>query len=1338
VGTGTWTQTAGTGTVAIADSTSASTLITAPDFGVYRFTWSEDNGRGCTDSNDVVITFNVQPVPAFTPDTSGCTPLTVAFSNQSAGGTGYLWDFEDGGTSALTEPENTFINTGTSDKIFNIKLIVSNGGCSDSITHDVLVHPLPDANFTSGATPGCGPMIVHFTNLSTGSVQHIWNYGDSSPPDTVYTPDHVFVNDTTFIQVFQVWLTAVSTYGCRDSTARFIEIYPQPDVSLTAVPDSACHPAVVNFFAPPWASSYSWVFGDGTYDNTSGASVVHTYYNMGTQDTIYNISLTAVSPLGCAESDTHAVVVHPKPAADFSSSQYTGCTPFSVELINSSAGAVSFYWNFGNGAMDTTYITDTANLVYTYINSVSNPVSYDIRMVAESEAGCRDTMIHSINVFPEVTAAVDADTAGCSPLIVHFINLSAGAIAYAWNFGDGVIASAQHPVHTFVNPADHDTSFIVSMTALSAYGCTDTAFHTVTVHAKPDANFMILTDEGCSPYTLSVMNQSVGADSYYWQFGDGDTAATGASVLQHTYTNLQSSPVFYELNLIVANSDGCYDSLAKTITVFPVINAAFTSDTAGCHPYTVNFLNQSSGASFYHWDFGDSLVSALLHPSHVFSNESENDTVYTVTLIAISVYSCSDTAGSEITVFPKPDATFQADTTTGCSPFTVNVTQQAGDGNNFLWNFGDGYATDTSATAFEHIYENITSTAVNHQIEFIVTNTYACSDSMNIPVTVFPDVKADFEYDSAGCSPLTISFLNQSTGASSWQWDFGDGGTSANTHPGHLYNNPDHLTDTTYYITLVAISSYLCSDTSAGQVVVYPVPVAEFTLSGSSGCTPFNAAFTNLSLGADTCLWNFGDGVNMPSTDTEIEHVYTNSLSVPDEYPVTLAAVNFFGCSSIYAGSVTVYPDVTAGFTCDSAGCSPYSVVFGNQSYGAGYYEWDFGDGSSSGNTAPSHTFETYGDADTTYDIAMIASSQYGCSDTASSRITVYPAPEASFTATPVSQMYPDTTVTIVNNSSTGNWTYSWSFGNGTISGLYDPVTVNYTTWGVYDITLLVSGSHCSDEATASVEILPPPPVADFDSSTSGCAPLTVRFSNNSYYAETYFWTFGDGYTSTHKEPTHTYYTAGTYMVTLQVTGPGGQDYVSDAAIGVFPVPEAHFTVGPRLVYLPDQPVHCYNLSEGAVSWIWDFGDGNTSQEFSPTHYYTQEGTYDISLRVASDHDCRDSALLEKAVTAEKSGDIVFPDAFTPNPEGATGGYYQAGDYSNDIFYPAYKGIEEYHLQVFNRWGELIFESFDAEIGWDGYYRGELCKQDVYVWKVSGKYINGNIYVDAGDVTLLR
>ncbi len=142
--------------------------------------------------------------------------------------------------------------------------------------------------------------------------------------------------------------------------------------------------------------------------------------------------------------------------------------------------------------------------------------------------------------------------------------------------------------------------------------------------------------------------------------------------------------------------------------------------------------------------------------------------------------------------------------------------------------------------------------------------------------------------------------------------------------------------------------------------------------------------------------------------------------------------------------------------------------------------------------------------------------------------------------------------------------------------------------------------------------------------------------------------------------------------------------------------------------------------------------------EKDPRHTYDTEGLYDIELHVWSDNDCYDALKVLGAIEVFESGQILFPNAFTPNLDGSSGGAYNPNDFSNDVFYPIGEGLEEYHLEIFNRWGILIFESYDINVGWDGYYDNKLLNEGVYVWKVTGKYNNGKDFKKVGTVMLLH
>jgi gliding motility-associated-like protein len=149
---------------------------------------------------------------------------------------------------------------------------------------------------------------------------------------------------------------------------------------------------------------------------------------------------------------------------------------------------------------------------------------------------------------------------------------------------------------------------------------------------------------------------------------------------------------------------------------------------------------------------------------------------------------------------------------------------------------------------------------------------------------------------------------------------------------------------------------------------------------------------------------------------------------------------------------------------------------------------------------------------------------------------------------------------------------------------------------------------------------------------------------------------------------------------------------------------------------------------------MWDFGDGASSTERQPQHRYSKEGNFSISLIAFNDFQCADTARV--TIDVIKGGHVLIPNAFSPNPTGSTGTNPDSG--KNDVFLPLMKGVVEFELLIFNRWGELLFQTRDEQFGWDGYYNGKLCPQDVYVYKLTASLDNGEKIVRVGDINLIR
>ncbi len=436
---------------------------------------------------------------------------------------------------------------------------------------------------------------------------------------------------------------------------------------------------------------------------------------------------------------------------------------------------------------------------------------------------------------------------------------------------------------------------------------------------------------------------------------------------------------------------------------------------------------------------------------------------------------------------------------------------------------------------------------------------------------------------------------------------------------------------------------------------------------------------------------------------------------------------------------MTVYPSIDASFTVTpDEGCNPVTTQLTAAPGGAQYY-WDFDDGNAEyGGAAISHQFSNTTGNTVVYTVELRTTSFYGCTDSRTYDVTVYPLPVVNFSADPVVQQYPDAGVIFTNLTPTGSWTYSWNYGDGNTSTETSP-SHTYADPGIYEATLTAQTAECIDSISHQITITPASPVADFTQPVSDCAPLTIEFENLSQYSNSFIWDFGNGSQSYKESPTFTYYESGTYAVKLIVYGPGGSDNIT-RLVTVQQTPNAYANVAPTFVFVNDIPVKCFNLTSDTInpSYLWDFGDDNSSNEIEPTHIYQEPGRYDIILTVTNDNACSNSYTFSY-VDVEPAGEIIFPNVFRPNPAGPSGGKYRPGQDNNEIFFPGvYDQVVEYELTIFNRWGEQIFISKDVNIGWDGYINNKLAEQGVYIWKVHGKYANGKTFNHAGDITLLR
>lgn len=1292
------------------------------------------SAASCSDTATVVVTILPKPVSAFTFVPSGqCDNITVNFTDASTDATIWNWNFGNTQTSNSPTPPVQTYTVGT----YTASLTVTAANtCTNTSTQIINVYQTPTASFS--VANACVNSTLSFLDGSTALASDpitTWNWDfDDSNSSSLPNPTHNYVASSSY----DVELT-VSTAHCTDDVTNTITINPLPVADFSLSPTTGCAPLAVNFTnASSGATSYEWIFGDGTTSITTDPAHI---FNNSVNDSTFYISLIATTAFGCKDTMLDSIEVFGKPQANYTYSSITGCAPVPVSFTNASLGATSYAWDFGAG-QGTSAAT---NPNHSFVNTTSFIQTYSVTLIATNIHNCKDTLIETLNINPQpLFGFTMVPDTGCSVLNVNFPSV-AGAVLYEWDFGDGVNSTGSSPSHSYTNAGLVPLNYTVQLIATNAFNCKDTTQGVVVVYPSPNADFTLSQTSGCAQLNVNFVNASVGATSHVWNFGDGSGTTTSTNtthIFDNTSTTLSQT---YSVTLVSENTFGCIDSVTKTVTVHPTTISSFTQTVPTCPAANITFNNTSQGATSYDWDFGDGNTSSGINPSNLFANNNTSVLTYTVKLITNNTNNCRDTSTQVISVNPKPLAVFVPSASSGCPQLNVNFTNNSIGGTIYTWDFGDGSAT-VSTSDPGHIFENLsTSSNVVYPTKLIVENAFGCKDSVTQNISVFPRTMADFSATVPTCAPFNIQFNNNSQGATTYAWDFGDSQTSAAINPSHVFTH-NSTSQINYVVELITSNSNACRDTFTQTIVINPKPTANFSISQSVGCPQFSAAFTNNSSGNTFNTWNFGDGTATTNAFAP-NHLFDNtSTSQSVINNVKLVVENIYGCKDSITLPVTVYPMIVASFDADTPICSPVNIQFYNFSQGAANYNWDLGDGTFSTQTTPSHVYNNPGPGTTHSTVILTATSANGCVDTYTHTYAIFPTPLVNFTASPQLQLYPATTVALNNTTpNASSFSSSWSFGDGQTTSTTFPPSHTYSTWGDYIIKLVMSSAFCSDSIMDTIRIVAPIPVANFKGTKEGCRALTVNFESQSQYENFYTWKFGDGNTSNLQNPTHTYFTAGVYDVTLIVSGDGGSDtIVGIDSVTVFDLPQAAFIANPTTANATVDPVFITNISQSpdatALTYIYDFGDGTALETgSSPSHIYTEAGEYEITLFLTNSNGCRDTFSFTPLIKVEEKSSFEVPNAFSPNPNGPNeSGIYDPFSTNNDIFHPVVRGVKSYELSIYSRWGELLFESKDTKIGWDGYYKGKLCTQDVYIWKIKATTVDDKNLNEAGDLLLLR
>lgn len=742
-------------------------------------------------------------------------------------------------------------------------------------------------------------------------------------------------------------------------------------------------------------------------------------------------------------------------------------------------------------------------------------------------------------------------------------------------------------------------------------------------------------------------------------------------------------------------------AIPATITVNPLPIVAFTAVNKP-QGDAVPFSNASSIASGsiskYSWDFGDGAFSINSNPTHLYDNYGS----YKVKLEATSDKGCVDSINHQVNIYniPKVDFVFSNICLKEQASF-LNTTVTVDPVTSYVWDFGDG--TPTSGVKDPtHKYAQ----PGRYNITLSVTTAHA-SSSKTIAIDVFPQASPGFVANNV-CYGNNTAFLNKSVingGYLSYQFDFGDGGQSAELNPIHKYTAAG-----VYNVRLITSTNNNCLDTLFKTIYVHPQPKANFGATNVPFGFPVVFSDSSVFTGTLHYTWSFGDGSS--STTKSPQHQYISS----GNFQVELSITTDSSCVDTHSQTVWVYPKPHADFSFKPV-CIDDSVSFENLStisFGTLTYNWTMGSEGTSVKVSPRWKFSSPG----THTIKLIATSNNNGTDTISKTIEIYPKPIAGFTANNPCDGFPvifTNTSTVSSGSLTG---YTWDFGDGTNAIRQSPTRL-YLNPGTYTVGLTVASNHNCEAATSKTITVYENPIANF-TVANVCFEQAVQTVNLSTGTSASFdWDLGDGSTSNASAPSHLYSSPGARSIKLKVTtGEGCIDSLKrNVIVHALPTVDAGKDTSITLGF----PVQLHGV--GGSIFTWTPAESLTAPNTnSPLASPKVNTTYRFT--VEDENGCINSDSV--TVTVEDHFKIIISNVVTPDGNG-----------KNDYWH--IENIENYpdaDVFVFDRWGKTILHTKNYQNNWQGRNgNNDILPDGTYYYIIT---IPGSPNLYKGNINVLR
>lgn len=1119
------------------------------------------------------------------------------------GGTSHVWHFGDGDNQSGNVAYHSYDTAGTYDAF-----VIINNACGRTDTLPSMV------NIANNYTPGADFELDDYDIMVYDTVKFIyydedtslfstflfqWNFGDGKTSAKM-NPTHVY----TLGGKRQVTLQVSNGCGTNSNT-KDIYVY-QPGEQCTLDPKfvfQVMGDSVIftDISTGGEIHSWNWSFGDGTYSNIPNPMHIFT-----SGYSVYNVCLTIFDSINnCTRTSCQDIYIgNANCIADFNYTKNNQTN--TVYFSDLTDKATDWFWEFGDQTTD-----NIQNPVHTYMQ----PGNYEVCLSTYDEPSDCQTVrckIIEAGYLDSLDCSVDFSFLIDSMTVSFTSTISGNITSGFWDFDDGSTSFMQHPVHTYTQPGEYTVCGYVFD---SISGCQADVCKTIFIgELDCKADFSYFVDPDTREVTFTDKSTGI-ITEWIYEFGD-NTYDSDTNVV-HQYP----LPGVYNACLHVNNSNtNCYAFKCKDIVISPpddVICQIDFTHTQIEGTKKVNFAKKTSSSfNSFTWNFGDNTTGTGSSPQHIYIN----DGVYNVKITGIN-----DTTGciaekSRLVVVSSLFDTVAA-LIASYNSFPVPASNKirfknksSGNYTNLYWTFGDGgYIEDMDSLTHNYPRPGNYRACLNVFDENSGKTSVKCK---NLAVgTLTCNINAAFFYFA---NPVTnkLSLTDKSTGnANKWFWNFGDAGTSTKQNPSHIYQNPG------FYLVSLSVRDTLnnCVDYAAELIQVGETECkADFTYSVDPSI--LEVTFTDNSLGdVSEYFWYFDDGVfgmgQNPVHTYNKSGLYDVSLCISGaaglctditNQPIQVGTIDCNADFSIYVDSISN----TAYFTSDIVG-------------DASEYFWIFGDGEYSDELNPTHTYAAPG----FYQVALSTyNASNGCMDT-KEQVLLIGSPGLDCEADFFYQVN-NLDVSFFDKSFGEDLSYSWQFGDMDTSDMQNP-THSYAAGRFYNVCLTVTSADGISNTTCKVVKVTPDPLRDCKAEfifTVDSASKTVIFKDKSFgEPNSWLWSFGDGLSETDTNPNHTYDTAGLYKVSLLIENSTNncrskQIKLVDVGSSILGLKTAfEYEKDSSLFKSSGYPVDFIGLSTGdAATYAWNFGDGSgiVHTTSTPTHIYSQAGTYTACLTI--------------------------------------------------------------------------------------------------------------------------